>query len=129
MKFSSARLCFCILGRCEVWWLSLLMDFVAAAGAPRFSVFAPNLFLIFFGGWCDRCSALTSFKLNTLLFFCVFSRVAVTKRSNSSLTKDEISAFWRSRQRAMEEHLKEAAAQKALAATVTQQVSTKVVNL
>jgi predicted metal-dependent hydrolase len=45
----------------------------------------------------------------------------VTKRSNSSLTKDEISAFWRSRQRAMEEHLKEAAAQKALAATVTQQ--------
>ncbi|CAM6023627.1 unnamed protein product [Sphagnum balticum] len=49
----------------------------------------------------------------------------VTKRSNSSLTKDEISAFWRSRQRAMEEHLKEAAAQKALAATVTQQVSTK----
>jgi hypothetical protein len=52
----------------------------------------------------------------------------VTKRSNSSLTKDEISAFWRSRQKAMEEHLKEAAAQKALAATVTQ-VSTKVVNL
>lgn len=45
----------------------------------------------------------------------------VTKRSNSSLTKDEISAFWRSRQRAMEEHLKEAAAQKALAATVIQQ--------
>ncbi|CAK9223571.1 unnamed protein product [Sphagnum troendelagicum] len=44
----------------------------------------------------------------------------VTKRSNSSLTKDEISAFWRSRQKAMEEHLKEAAAQKALAATVTQ---------
>ncbi|CAK9224784.1 unnamed protein product [Sphagnum troendelagicum] len=45
----------------------------------------------------------------------------VTKRSNSSLTKDEISAFWRSRQKAMEEHLKEAAAQKALAATMTQQ--------
>ncbi len=50
----------------------LLMGFVAAAGAPRFSVFAPNLFLIFFGGWCDRCAALTSFKLNTL--FAIFLR-------------------------------------------------------
>ncbi len=50
----------------------LLMGFVAAAGAPRFSVFAPNLFLIFLGGWCDRCAALTSFKLNTL--FVIFLR-------------------------------------------------------
>ncbi len=50
VKFSSARLCFCILGRCEVWCErerereASLMGFVAAAGAPRFSVSAPNLF-------------------------------------------------------------------------------------
>jgi hypothetical protein len=33
-------------------------------------------------------------------------------RSKTSLTKEEIEAFWRARQLAMEEHLKEAAAQK-----------------
>ncbi len=43
-------------------------------------------------------------------FFCFFLVVMV--RSKSSLTKEEIEAFWRSRQKAMEEHLKDAAAQK-----------------
>ncbi|CAK9192826.1 unnamed protein product [Sphagnum jensenii] len=33
-------------------------------------------------------------------------------RSKSSLTNEEIEAFWRSREKAMEEHLKDAAAQK-----------------
>jgi hypothetical protein len=37
---------------------------------------------------------------------------SVMVRSKSSLTKEEIEAFWRSRQKAMEEHLKDAAAQK-----------------
>jgi uncharacterized protein with PIN domain len=36
----------------------------------------------------------------------------VMNRSKTSLTKEEIEAFWRARQLAMEEHLKEAAAQK-----------------
>jgi hypothetical protein len=36
----------------------------------------------------------------------------VMNRSKTSLTKEEIEAFWRARQLAMEEHLNEAAAQK-----------------
>jgi hypothetical protein len=56
------------------------MGFVAAAGAPWFSVFAANFFFWFsFGGWCDRCAALTSFKLNTL--FVIFLRF-LTRRSD-----------------------------------------------
>jgi hypothetical protein len=37
---------------------------------------------------------------------------AAMNRSKSSLTNEEIEAFWRSREKAMEEHLKDAAAQK-----------------
>jgi len=41
---------------------------------------------------------------------------SVMNRSKSSLTKEEIEAFWRSRQKAVEEHLNDAAAQKATVA-------------
>ena len=36
------------------------------------------------------------------------------KRSKTSLTKDEIEAYWRQKQRDMEIHLREASAQNAL---------------
>ncbi|CAM6042776.1 unnamed protein product [Sphagnum compactum] len=51
---------------------------------------------------------------------------SVMNRSKSSLTKEEIEAFWRSRQKAMEEHLNDAAAQKATYRTVPVQANVKI---
>jgi hypothetical protein len=56
------------------------------------------------------------FSLGLILLVVGARIMVVMNRSKSSLTKEEIEAFWRSRQKAMEEHLNDAAAQKATVA-------------